>query len=113
MIVGTVNASEDSLWKWFQVPDTDAEVELRLVSRDELTALGKNSNLNAQAKYIAKNFFRDFKCMVDRNGIPIENTEENRVAVLAYRPLWAFVTNKLTDLGGWFDEGKDDSGSAS
>ena len=113
MIVGTVNATEDQLWKWFTVPDTDAEVELRLVSRDELTALGKSTNLNVQAKYIAKHFFRDFKNFQDRNGDAIENTEENRIAVLAFRPLWAFVTNKLTDLGGWFDEGKGDSGSVS
>jgi len=113
MIVGTVNASEDQLWKWFVVPDTDAEVELRMVSRDELTALGKSSNLSIQAKYIAKHFFRDFKNMADRNGEAIVNTEDNRVGILAYRPLWAFVTTKLTDLGGWFDEGKEDSGSVS
>ena len=108
-----VNATDDQLWKWFTVPGQDGEVELRLLSRDELTALGKNTSLPVQAKYIATNFFRDFKNMKDINGEEVKNSLEMRVEVLTDRQLWAFVTSKLTDLGGWFEEGKGGSGSAS
>jgi len=113
MIVGNFNATDDQLWKWFRIPGTDGELELKLITRDELTALGKNPDLSMQARYIAKNFFRDIRNLKDRNGVDIPNDEDNRVLLLnVSRVLWSFVTLKLTDLSAWFDEGKGDSGSA-
>jgi hypothetical protein len=112
MIVETFNASGETLWRWFEVPG-GGQVELKLVSRDELTAMAKNSDLSVQARYVVKNCWRDFKEMKDANGVDIPNTEDNRAVMLTYRPLWNFVIGKLTDLGKWGDEGKDGSGSAS
>jgi len=113
MIIATHNASEEQLWKWFTIPGDDGEVELKLITRDELTSLGKSKDLSVQAKTIAKHFFRDFKNMVDANGVAIPNTEEQRVKIQTYRPIFNFIIDKLTDLGAWSEEGKGVSGSAS
>jgi len=114
MIIGNFNASEDQLWKWFRIPGTDGEVELKLVTRDEMTALAKSQDLSLQARYVVNNLWRNFKNMRDRNGTLIaDNTDDNRALMLTYRPLWAFVITKLTDLSHWYEEGKDGSGSAS
>jgi hypothetical protein len=113
MQIDTMNATEDDLWRWFKIPDTDAEVELRLVTRDDLTQIAKTSDLTVQARTVAKGFFRDFRNMKDRRGEDIPNTEANRVEMLKFRRLFVFVMNTLMDVSRWSEEGKDGSGSGS
>lgn len=108
-----VNAKEDQLWKWFRFPGSDAEFELKLITRDELLKGNAAGEVSAFADHVGRHWFRNFKNLMDANKVAIPNTEENRVAILQDLGLWAFIQEKILKAVGWNDEGKDDSGSAS
>jgi len=113
MIVGNFGSSPEELWAWFRLPDSDGEVELRLMNRMELKVLSENTDLAAEARLIAKSYFRDFRNLKDRHGADIPNTEENRAIIMTTLEIGPFVTRKLISGSGWFAEGKGGSGSAS
>ena len=113
MILHHVNAKEEQLWKWFHFPGSDAEVELRLVTRDELLKANAAGVVSAFADYVGRHWFRDFKHLKDANGVDIPNTDDNRAAILQDLVLWGFIQEKLLKAEEWHREGKTDSGSAS
>jgi hypothetical protein len=114
MRLAHINASEDQLWRWFEVPRTNARLELKLVTLAE-SAKFKNPKDDPEfyRRHVAKNWFRGFENLVDVNGTPIPNTEETRFEILQDRELWSWVSMKLDRSSNWWEEGKADSGSAS
>lgn len=118
MRVAHFNASEDQLWRWFDIPGTNARLELKLVTLAE-SGKFKNPKKDAEEaaafyrRHVAKNWFRGFENLLDVNGTPIPNTEESRFEILQDRELWSWVSGKLDRSSNWWEEGKADSGSAS
>jgi len=107
-----VNATPEQLWRWFKVPGTDAEVELKLASRSELQEIIRPTDLAAECKLVAERFFRAFKGCVDVNGVEIPNTVESRALLLQDHELGPWITTRLWQVKEWRDEGKGDGGSA-
>lgn len=113
MIFPHVNAAADKLWRWFKVPGSEAEVELKLITRSELQAMAVSGDIAAESKYAAEHFFRGFRGCKDANGLELPNTREIRAAMLEDQFFGPWVNRKLLDLAAWRDEGKGGSGSAS
>ena len=119
MKVGHIN-SPNGHWKWFKIPGTDAEVELKLPLVPERRILARQNAKEPEEiqddeyrAHIAREWFRDFRGMLDAKGDPLENTVAIRIAILQAPDIWVFVTERFVRFEGWRDEGKADSGSAS
>lgn len=119
MNLGHIN-SPNGYWKWFQIPGTDAEVELRLpLVPERRTVARQNAKQPEELQddeyraHIAREWFRDFRGMRDANGGELENTVAIRIAILQAPDLWLFVTEKLVRFEDWRERGNADSGSAS
>ena len=111
--IGHFNATAEQMWRWFTMPGTDAEFELKLITRDELLKSNAAGDTAVFANHVARNLMRGFKNLIDCNGVDIPNTPDNRVVILQSLEVWAFVQAKLLNAAEWHDEGKGDSGSVS
>lgn len=110
-----INASEETMWKWFDVPGfKEASAELKLLTRSDMLKLQEfEGKLKEEGAYVAKHFFRDFRGCADANGTPLPNTEEIRAQMMEDMLFGTFVTAKLGEIVNWRAEGKEESGSAS
>lgn len=114
-----INGGEEDRWKWFSHPFArDFEVELRLQDHEELTSIGKEFRLGTEnADYagyrrkIATDMFRNFRGAIDANGDPIDNTLENRAAMLKDVSTYTFINNRLGNFAAWGVEGNGEGGS--
>ena len=113
MKIGHFNATAEQMWKWFKMPGTDAEFEIKLITRDEFLKSNATGDTSLFASHVARNLVRGFKNLLDCNGVPIPNTPENRIVIMQSLDVWSFVQSKLLATAEWSDEGKDVSGSVS
>jgi hypothetical protein len=109
MRIVQINGDESHRWRWFRIPDTDAQVELYAMDVSELDALRRKlaKSEDDASQYLAARAFRDFRGMQDASGAPLENSEAMRLAILRAAPdVRAFVLLKLADFRAWADDDK-------
>ncbi len=111
-----VNAEESAMWKWFKFRqgDQECEVELKLLTREELAALQRKhpNDVDRQTDHIAEHWFRNIRGAFDAKGETIQNTPQLRRELLKDQDLWLYINSKLASAAAWRLEGNGDSGSA-
>lgn len=116
MITFDPQQEQESRWRWFEFNAGGKRafsVELYNRTSEEAEALGKRVGGDERKRraLIAEHWFRDFRGIAGPDGQPLENTLENRRALLNEVLFWTFVQSSLMSLDAWYAEGNADSGS--
>lgn len=116
----SIGGSEEDRWKWFSWDRTKLQVELKLAADEELEDIRErfkigstNADEEGYRQFVAENLWRDFKGALDANGKALENSLEQRLAMLTDRAFRGWIVSRLLDFAAWGAEGNAGSGSAS
>lgn len=92
---------------WQEMPDSGGlKVLLKIPTVEELRRIPDDRERTAETrKYIAVNFFFDFENGIDGEGNPLQNTLQNREAMLNHPRFWNWINQRIKDLADKGDEG--------
>lgn len=88
-------------WRW-ETFDDNVRFEIYVPTSDQLLryhsrfAIGSEKpKTQQQFQFVAKNWFRNFEGIGDADGHPLENSVENRLAILRYRDTGLFILARI------------------
>lgn len=95
---------------WVEMPDTGGlRALLKIPTVEELIRVPDARDRSAETrKYLAVNFFFDFENALDGTGNPIQNTLQNREAMLNHPRFWTWVNQTIKELADKGSEGNAD-----